>query len=163
MKYAKISCCDIANGSGVGIVLWCQGCRMRCRGCHNQDTWCFDSGITFTNDEKEFILRELSKPWISRLTLSGGHPLEPENYDAILDLCKTVKEQRPTKTIWLYTGLQYEDIENDPILNYVDILVDGRYIEEQRNLSLKFRGSSNQRIIDIKKTITSNEICLWEG
>ena len=163
MKYAKISCCHIANGIGVGVVLWCQGCRMHCRGCHNQSTWNFDSGTDFTSSEKEFILKELSKPWISRLTLSGGHPLEPENYDIIFDLCKTVKEQLPTKAIWLYTGLRYEDIANDHILNYIDVLVDGRYVEEQRDISLKFRGSSNQRIIDVKKTIAADEICLWEG
>lgn len=136
---------------------------MHCRGCHNQSTWNFDSGTDFTSSEKEFILKELSKPWISRLTLSGGHPLEPENYDIIFDLCKTVKEQLPTKAIWLYTGLRYEDIANDHILNYIDVLVDGRYVEEQRDISLKFRGSSNQRIIDVKKTIAADEICLWEG
>lgn len=153
---------SIANGPGIRIVLWCQGCSLHCKGCHNSETWDPDGGEIFTCNDGADIIGWLKFPWISGLTLSGGHPLEPYNIDLCTELCKEVKEAVPDKTIWLYTGWLWEDIKQLPIMQYVDVIVDGPYIEEQRNISLPYCGSNNQRVIDVQKSLKLNSVVLFK-
>ena len=152
---------SIANGPGIRIVLWCQGCSLHCKGCHNSETWDPDGGEIFTFNDVADIIGWLKFPWISGLTLSGGHPLEPYNIDFCTELCKEVKVSVPDKTIWLYTGWLWEDVKHLPIMEYIDVIVDGPYIEEQRNISLPYCGSSNQRVIDVQKSLQTNSIVLF--
>ena len=160
MRYNKITTYDIANGDGVGVVVWCQGCDLHCKGCHNPETWAFDKGEVFSNKELQLIWQELSKPYVKRITFSGGHPLAPSNLDEVTNICRKVKSTFPDVKVWVYTGYLYEDIKDLPIMDYIDILVDGPYIESKRNLSLAFRGSENQRIIDIPKSKLNKQIIL---
>lgn len=160
MKYAKIEKNSIANGLGIRVVLWCQGCRMNCKGCHNPQTHSFESGYIFDTEAVVKICNELKKPYIAGLTLSGGHPLEPENIKECTALCRYVKQKYSTKSIWLYTGWVWEDIKDLEIMKYIDVLVDGQYIEEKRNISLPFCGSENQRIIDVKKSLNNKSLVL---
>ncbi len=139
------------NGDGLRVVLWVSGCSHRCKGCHNRITWDPDDGLLFDREAKQEIFHELDKPYISGLTLSGGDPLFPGNRSCIASLVKEVKEKYPHKTIWLYTGYTWEEISGLSLLQYVDILVDGKYIESLKDTKLHWRGSSNQRIIDVKK------------
>ena len=166
MNYEKIDKCSVSNGLGVRTVLWVSGCDIHCKNCHNQSTWDFNSGIPFTDDTMQEILYDLSKPYIKGCTLSGGHPLDPHNAPEVLKIVKRVKMVFPNKDIWIYSGYTWEDIiQNDTlreILKYTDVLVDGAYIDELRDISLAFRGSSNQRIIDVQKTLDSNEVVLWQ-
>ena len=166
MNYEKIDKCSVSNGVGVKTVLWVSGCDIHCRNCHNQSTWDFNSGIPFTEDTMQEILYDLSKPYIKGLTLSGGHPLDPHNAPKVLEIVKRVKMVFPNKDIWIYSGYVWEDIIKDntlkEILKCTDVLVDGAYVDELRDISLAFRGSSNQRIIDVKKTLNSNEVILWQ-
>ena len=166
MNYIKVTKNDIANGIGVGCVLWVSGCDIHCKNCHNQSTWDFNSGQLFTEDTMQEILLTLTKPYISRFTISGGHPLDPHNAPKVLEIVKRVKMVFPNKDIWIYSGYVWEDIIKDDtlkeILKYTDVLVDGAYIDELRDISLAFRGSSNQRIIDVQKTLDSNEVVLWQ-
>ena len=166
MNYEKIDKCSVSNGTGIRTVLWVSGCDIHCRNCHNQQTWDFNSGIPFTDDTMQEILYDLSKPYIKGLTLSGGHPLDPHNAPKVLEIVKRVKMVFPNKDIWIYSGYVWEDIIKDntlkEILKCTDVLVDGAYVDELRDISLAFRGSSNQRIIDVKKTLDSNEVILWQ-
>ena len=166
MNYEKIDKCSVSNGAGVRTVLWVSGCDIHCYNCHNQQTWDFNSGIPFTDDTMQEILYDLSKPYIKGLTLSGGHPLDPHNAPKVLEIVKRVKMVFPNKDIWIYTGYVWEDIIKDntlkEILKCTDVLVDGAYVDELRDISLAFRGSSNQRIIDIEKSLTENKVILWE-
>lgn len=161
MNYAKIEKNSIANGNGIRIVLWCQGCRIHCNNCHNPQTHSFNEGMEFNVSAIQEICTELEKPYIAGLTLSGGHPLEPENIQECTALCRYLKLRYPTKTIWLYTGYIYEDIKKFPIFKYIDVVVDGKYIEEEKDISLPYCGSKNQRVIDVKKSITSKMTILW--
>lgn len=168
MNYMKITKTDIANGPGVRVVLWVSGCRCKCKSCHNQNTWDFNAGKKFDDNAKNELRDALSKPWIRGLTLSGGHPLEPENCDyEFYKFIKELKHDFPNKDIWLYTGWVWETLDNHEIAwslikECVDVVVDGPFIEDLKDISLKFRGSSNQRIIDVKKSIESNEVILYE-
>ena len=166
MNYEKIDKCSVSNGTGVRTVLWVSGCDIHCYNCHNQQTWDFNSGIPFTDDTMQEILYNLSKPYIKGITLSGGHPLDPHNAPKVLEIVKRVKMVFPNKDIWIYSGYVWEDIIKDEtlreILKYTDVLVDGAYVDELRDISLAFRGSSNQRIIDVQKTLDSNEVVLWQ-
>ena len=166
MNYIKISKNDIANGIGIGCVLWVSGCRCGCKNCHNQSTWDFNYGTPFTEDTMQEILLTLTKSYISRLTISGGHPLDPLNALEVLKIVKRVKMVFPNKDIWIYSGYEWENIIKDEtlreIMKYTDVLVDGPYIDELRDISLPFRGSSNQRIIDVQKSLVSNQIVLWK-
>ena len=166
MNYIKVTKNDIANGIGVGCVLWVSGCDIHCKNCHNQSTWDFNSGQLFTEDTMQEILLTLTKPYISRLTLSGGHPLDPHNAPKVLEIVKRVKMVFPNKDIWIYSGYEWENIIKDEtlreILKYTDVLVDGAYIDELRDISLAFRGSSNQRIIDVPKSLEQNKVILWQ-
>lgn len=168
MNYHNITTDDMLNGDGLRVVLWVSGCSLECKNCQNPQTWDFNSGIPFTDDAMNEILEELSKPYIAGLTLSGGHPLESANLSTVKTIVKTIKTKYPNKTIWLYTGFTWEEIKKyflffyDVVAN-VDVLVDGHYIDELRDITLPFRGSSNQRIIDVQKSIETNSIVLWEN
>ena len=163
MNYQKISRNDVSNGSGVGMVLWVSGCTQHCFGCHNPETWDFNSGIPYTPEIETEIINSLKPDYISRLTLSGGHPLEAENIKTVFDLCKKVKSIYPNKKIWLYTGYTWENINGLPILKYIDVLVDGKFIQDLRDITLKWKGSSNQRVIDVQKSLEKGKIILWEN
>ena len=166
MNYEKIDKCSVSNGIGVRSVLWVSGCDVHCHNCHNPQTWDFNSGIPFTDDTMQEILYDLSKPYIKGLTLSGGHPLDPHNAPKVLEIVKRVKMVFPNKDIWIYSGYVWENIIKDEtlreILKYTDVLVDGAYVDELRDISLPFRGSSNQRIIDVPKSLEQNKVILWE-
>lgn len=173
MHYGEIKKFDIANGLGVRVSLFVSGCRNHCPNCFNEATWAFDYGKEFTKETENEIIEALKPDYIRGLTLIGGEPLEPENQKALLDLAKKVKEALPYKDIWCYTGFVFDKEvlgESrarteyiDELLQYIDVLVDGRYIEEKKNISLRFRGSENQRLIDIKKSLAENRTVLWEG
>ena len=160
MNYHDIKHDDQLNGDGLRITLFVSGCSLHCKNCQNPQTWEKDSGILFDESAKQEIFEELKKDYISGITLSGGHPIEPYNIDEITNLCKEIKERFPKKTIWLYSGWYYEKIKDLDIMQYIDVLVDGPYIDEKRNINLKWRGSSNQRVIDIKQTRQNGEIVL---
>ena len=166
MNYEKIDKCSVSNGLGVRTVLWISGCNIHCKNCHNQSTWDFNSGIPFTDDTMQEILYDLSKPYIKGLTLSGGHPLDPINAPEVLKIVKRIKMVFPNKDIWIYTGYVWEDIIKDDtlkeILKRTDVLVDGAYIDELRDISLPFMGSSNQRIIDAQESLNQNKVILWK-
>lgn len=151
MNYGAIKLHDVANGEGVRVSIFVSGCRRHCPGCFNADTWSFDYGQPFTEDVMETICHQLRLPYISGLSILGGEPLEPENIDAVIALMAECKAQFPDKTIWLYTGFQREhfDTKQQEAMKYVDVLVDGPYVECLRDPSLAFRGSSNQRIIHL--------------
>ena len=175
MHYGAIKYNDIANGEGVRVSLFVSGCTNRCSYCFQKETWDFEYGEPFTKDVEDKIIEGLSKEYVKGLTVLGGEPMEVENQKALLPFLKRVKALLPSKTIWLYTGNTYEELTAIPgtyekalditkeLINLVDILVDGRFIEEKKSLGLRFRGSTNQRIIDIKKTNESGEIVIWEG
>lgn len=166
MNYFGITKCDIANGIGVRVVLWVSGCSLHCKECHNPETWDFSAGKPFDDAAKEELFDVLSKPWVKGITLSGGHPLEIQNRGAVYDLLREIKEKFPNKDIWLYTGynLDNDDFQNssiviNQILIMCDVVVDGPFIVEQRDLTLPFRGSHNQRLIDVHQTLEKNQIC----
>lgn len=168
------------NGDGLRVVLWLSGCSHHCYNCQNPQTWNPNNGIPFDEDAKQEIFEELSKDYISGITLSGGDPLYQENVSQVLSLIKEIKEKFPDKTIWLYTGYTYEQImwpvitddfnpERDKlisgkrkILQLCDVLVDGEYIDEQRDITLKWKGSANQRVIDVQKSIKDKKVQLYE-
>ena len=166
MNYHNIKTDDMLNGDGLRVTCWVSGCNMGCFNCYNPQTWDFNSGIPFTDDTMQEILYDLSKPYIKGCTLSGGHPLDPRNAPKVLEIVKRVKMVFPNKDIWIYSGYVWEDIIKDEtlreILKYTDVLVDGAYVDELRDISLPFRGSSNQRIIDVSKSLKANEVILWE-
>jgi anaerobic ribonucleoside-triphosphate reductase activating protein len=150
MNYSKINLCDIANGVGVRVSLWVSGCRNHCKGCFNPETWDFNHGQTFDGDTLKDIYYALDPYWISGLSILGGEPLEPENINDVTVTCETVRLAHPNKTIWLYTGYDWEAISNLPLIQYIDIVVDGKFIESLKDAKLHWRGSSNQRVIDVK-------------
>lgn len=156
MYYGKINPTDIANGPGVRVTLFVSGCRNRCKGCFNPETWDFCYGQPFTEETENEILTMLKPFYISGLTLLGGDPLEPENAQALLPFVRKVKQLYPQKEIWCYTGYLYENIKDTPLIAYVDVLVDGPFVEAKKDIRLQFRGSSNQRILNLKE-LRSNE------
>ena len=172
MNYAAIKDCDIANGPGVRVSLFVSGCTHRCKGCFNEIAWDFQYGEPFTQETIDKIIQMLSKPHIKGLTILGGEPFEPENQPAVLELLRQVKGKLPQKTIWAFSGyLMDRDILAGRLgpweitreyLSYLDVLVDGPFILEKKDLSLRFRGSSNQRLIDVPATLENNAVVLWE-
>lgn len=185
MNYHKIEKFSVENGIGIRVVLWVGGCSLHCKGCHNPETWSFASGKPFDENAKQELFEALNKPYIKGLTLSGGHPLEPQNVQTVLEILKDVKYKFPQKDIWLYTGYTLDTLNFTTMqkgisfkceygnclhhnlmcqtLNLCDVVVDGRFIEEKKNLTLPFCGSSNQRLIDVRKTIQQNKIVLWDN
>ena len=168
MKYANIKKHDIANGPGIRVSLFVSGCNHHCKGCFNSEAWDFNYGNNFTKDTIEEIITALDKSYIEGLSLLGGEPLEEVNQPSVLELILEVKAKLPNKTIWLYSGFTYEEINNmktteiKNILQNIDVLVDGKFIIDLYDPALFFRGSSNQRIIDIKETLKKKEIILHE-
>ncbi len=172
MNYADIKCIDVANGPGVRVSLFVSGCTHHCKGCFNPETWDFNYGQCFTEDKVEEVLSYLEPAHIKGLSLLGGEPFEYSNQAGLLPLMRRIKARFPDKDIWCYTGFDFEkDIKGRMMLNwpetrelitYIDILVDGKFEESKKDLSLRFRGSSNQRIIDVKKSLEANEIVLWD-
>lgn len=169
MNYAEIKNCDIANGPGVRVSLFVSGCTHRCPGCFNEIAWDFRYGKPFTQETVDRIITMLKPAHIRGLTLLGGEPFEPENQGAIVDLLRQIKQQLPQKSIWAFSGYLFDrDIlsgrlgDTSEYLSYLDVLVDGPFVEARKNLSLRFRGSENQRLIDVKKSLASGEIILWE-
>lgn len=152
MNYGAIKKTDIANGLGVRVSLFVSGCRNHCEGCFQPETWEFSYGRPFTEETEEEIIKALCPSWIQGLSILGGEPMEPENEQALLPLVKRVRKEYPNKDIWIYSGYVYEELKSRELLRYADVLVDGRYEERLRNPSLAFRGSSNQRILDVPES-----------
>ena len=172
MNYATIKPRDIANGPGVRVCLFVSGCTHHCKGCFNQEAWDFDFGEPFTQETIDYILEQLSPSFVKGLTLLGGEPFEPQTQPAIVELLRQIKAKYPEKSIWAFSGYLFDrDILagklGDPAitreyLSYLDVLVDGPFIEAKKNLTLRFRGSENQRLIDVPRSLASGEIVLWE-
>lgn len=172
MHYANIKNCDIANGEGVRVTLFVSGCTNHCEGCFQPETWDFNYGDPFTKETEDKILAMLKPDYIHGLTLLGGEPFEPQNQRVLLPFIKRVREAYPNKNIWAFTGFTLEKLQTqaphprcectDEMLSLIDILVDGRFILAQKNIRLRFRGSENQRIIDLPKTLKSSQIVLWD-
>lgn len=162
MNYGKIDQLDIANGPGVRVSLYVSGCRNHCKGCFNPKTWNFNYGKPFTMETCKEIIISLLPVYVSGLTILGGDPFEPENIGVVTSLCKDVSMIHPDKTIWIYTGYKYDDFKDHEIMDYINVLVDGPFIENLKDITLQFRGSSNQRIIDVRRSKLENKVVIWE-
>ena len=169
MNYATIKTCDIANGPGVRVSLFVSGCTHHCPGCFNEVAWDFDYGQPFTQETIDTILGMLRPGYIRGLTLLGGEPFEPQNQGAVVELLRQVKRELPEKSIWAFSGYLFDrDIlsgrlgDTREYLSYLDVLVDGPFIEARKNLSLRFRGSENQRLIDVPASLAAGTIVLWQ-
>ena len=171
MNYAEIKNCDIANGPGVRISLFVSGCTHHCKGCFNEVAWDFDYGTPFTQETIDKILDMMRPGYVRGLTLLGGEPFEPQNQGPIVELLRQIKEKMPEKSIWAFSGYLFDrDILSGRLgdwkvtqeyLSYLDVLVDGPFVEAKKNLSLRFRGSENQRIIDVPASLAQGKIVLW--
>ena len=159
MRYNLIRKMDISNGPGVRVSIFMQGCSFHCKNCFNQETWDFEGGQEFTDDTINKVLELSNKPEVKGLSILGGEPMHPTNIEGTTKLAKAFKEKYPEKSIWAWTGFQYEDIKDKDVFNYIDVLVDGQYKDELHDPTLKWKGSSNQRVIDIKKSKNENKIC----
>lgn len=172
MYYGEIKNCDIANGTGVRVTLFVSGCRNCCKNCFQPQTWDFEYGKPFTAETEEHIAKLLAPDYISGLTLLGGEPFEPENQRELYPFLQRIRERYPQKSIWAFTGFTIEELMTEgcrgncevteKILGLIDVLVDGRYEEELKDITLRFRGSSNQRLIDMKKTREQRMLVLWD-
>ena len=170
MNYGEIKKADIANGIGVRVSLFVSGCRHHCPDCFNSMTWDFNYGKKYTSDTENEIIGLLSRSYIRGLTLIGGEPMEKENQITLVSLLRRIKRDLPTKDVWCYSGFTYEELTGDSrarcdvtdeMLSMIDVLVDGRFEKDKKNISLRFRGSENQRIIDLNKTRKTGNIVLW--
>ena len=188
MRFASMRNLDISNGEGVGVSLFVQGCGRHCFNCFNPDTWDFNGGKEWTEETKNKFIKLIDRPYINRISVLGGEPLAEQNLDEVLSLIKEIRISYPEKTIWLYTGFTWDSImdykstnkfiEKDALFNFhikkdlkmiqrkniiklCDVLIDGEYIDEQRDITLKWRGSSNQRVIDVKQSLTQNKVILY--
>lgn len=167
-RFAGIDPCEICNGNGFGVTLYTQGCPHRCPGCHNPSTWDFNGGAPFDTKARQYLFRCLDKPYITRFTVSGGEPLESP---ITMQIIRDVRQRWPNKSIWVYTGYTLEEIPaysgryvtQYKLLKNIDVLVDGPFILAERDITLPFRGSRNQRIIDAHKTMASNKVVLWRS
>lgn len=172
MNYAAIKPRDIANGPGVRVSLFVSGCRHHCKGCFNQEAWDFDYGQPFTAETEEEILNLLRPGFVKGLTLLGGEPFDPRNQEAVVGLLRKIRKEMPKKSIWAFSGYLFDrDLLAGQVgdvalvreyLSYVDVLVDGPFVEEKKNLSLRFRGSENQRLIDVKRSLQTGDVVLWQ-
>ncbi len=172
MNYGEIKCPDIANGEGIRVSLFVSGCTHHCEGCFNPETWNFSYGQAYTDQTEEQILSLLGQSFVQGLTLLGGEPMEPQNQAVLVKLLRRAKTAYPQKTVWCYTGYTLEEdllscrlcdaaLQNE-MLSYIDILVDGKFILARKRIDLQFRGSDNQRIIDLKRTLQSGKTVLWD-
>lgn len=160
MRYHNITKDDMLNGDGLRVVLWVAGCEHCCKECHNPITWDPNGGLEFTESERQEIFTELSKDYISGITFSGGDPLHYQNVTEVTALAREIKENYPDKTIWLYTGSTWEEISSMEIVNYVDVLVDGEFKIDEFDANLHWKGSANQRVIDVPATLKEKKIVL---
>lgn len=173
MYYGEIKNCDIANGEGVRVTLFVSGCTNHCKSCFQPQTWDFCYGQPFTEESEQEILKLLAPSYISGLTLLGGEPFEPENQRDLLPLLQEVRRRYPDKSIWCFTGFRLEDEllrdgshprcqATDRLLSCIDVLVDGRFVAAEKDISLQFRGSRNQRVLDLPKTLAAGQPVIWE-
>ena len=171
MNYATIKDCDIANGPGVRVSLFVSGCTHHCNGCFNEVAWDFNYGEPFTEQTVQKILAMMAPGYIKGITLLGGEPFEPQNQPALVELLRKIKDLYPNKSIWAFSGYLFENMINGKVgdkntcmafLNMLDVLVDGPFVESKKNLMLRFRGSENQRIIDVQASLKAGEVVLWE-
>lgn len=172
MNYSLIKWRDIADGPGIRVSLFVSGCRHHCKGCFNAETWSFTAGKPYTEAVQESILKGMEKPYILGLTLLGGEPFEPQNQKDIVELLRQIKGAMPDKSIWAFSGYLFDrDILSGRLgdwnvtqeyLSYLDVLVDGPFVEEKKNLSLRFRGSENQRLIDVPASLAAGQVVLWQ-
>lgn len=169
MNYANIKTYSIENGTGVRVSLFVSGCTHHCKNCFNAEAWDFEYGKPFTKETEDEIIEDLRPDYMAGITLLGGEPMEPVNQRGLISLIRRIREELPQRTIWIYSGYVYEDFKDggrahcevtDEILSLCDILVDGPFVEEKKNISLRFRGSENQRIIDLKKTRAAGKVVL---
>ena len=169
MNYANIKTYSIENGTGVRVSLFVSGCTHHCKNCFNAEAWNFEYGKPFTKETEDEIIEDLRPDYMAGITLLGGEPMEPVNQRGLISLIRRIREELPQRTIWIYSGYVYEDFKDggrahcevtDEILSLCDILVDGPFVEEKKNISLRFRGSENQRIIDLKKTRAAGKVVL---
>ena len=151
MNYGSIKAVDIANGPGVRVSLFVSGCRNHCPGCFQPETWDFSFGQPFTEETEDEVIKALRPSWIQGLSILGGDPMEPENQAVLIPFLKRMRRGLPGKDVWLYTGYRFESVSGSPMLDLVDVIVDGPFIEEEKDISLAFRGSRNQRIIHLEK------------
>ncbi len=156
MKYNLIRKMDISNGPGIRVSIFMQGCDFHCENCFNKETWDFENGHELTSDTINEVLELSSPSYIKGLSILGGEPMHPKNIEGTLALAKSFKEKYPDKTIWVWTGFLFDDIKTKEVLRYIDVLVDGRYVDELHTPTLKWKGSSNQRVIDVKKSLEKN-------
>lgn len=172
MRYGAIKKRDIANGIGVRVVLFVSGCTHHCKGCFQPETWSFDYGQDYTKATEDELIEALRPAFIDGLTLLGGEPFEPQNQAELIKLLRRIRKELPEKTVWAFSGYTFEELTGesrarcavtDEMLSMVDVLVDGEFVEEKRNISLQFRGSENQRLIDVPKTLKSGQIVWWSA
>ena len=163
MQYHNITKDDMLNGDGLRAVLWVAGCGHACPGCHNPVTWDENGGLPFDEAAKQELFDELSKDYVAGVTFSGGDPLYPANREQIGALAQEIRARFPDKTIWLYTGYRFEQIADLPFLAAIDVVVDGPFIEAQKDTQLHWRGSANQRVIDVARTLETGAVCLHEN
>ena len=169
MHYGSIKDCDIANGPGVRVSLFVSGCTNHCEGCFQPQTWDFNYGSEYSSETEDYLIELVSKDYIRGISVLGGDPMEPENQKGLINLLKRIRKELPDKDIWVYTGYTYEMLKDryprctvtDDLLSCIDVLVDGRFILAQKDLRLRFRGSRNQRLIDMNETRRTGEIVLW--
>lgn len=163
MKFHNITKDDMLNGEGLRVVLWVSGCTHHCKDCHNPITWDIDSGIDFDENAKAEIFEQLDKDYINGITLSGGDPLHPCNIWDIGSLVEEIKSKYPNKTVWLYTGFLWEEVRRLPFMQYIDVVVDGKFVSELKNVKYHWAGSTNQRVIDVKKSLETSQVVLYDN
>ncbi len=163
MRYNKIRKMDISNGPGIRVSIFMQGCTFNCKNCFNQETHDFKGGEEFTQETIDKVLKLCENEHISGLSILGGEPMHPINIEGTTKLAKAFKEKYPNKNLWIWTGFLFDrDLKDKEVLNFIDVLVDGQYVDELHDFTLKWRGSSNQRVIDVKKSLKNNKIVLYE-
>lgn len=163
MRYNLIRKMDISNGPGIRVSIFMQGCHFHCKNCFNPDTWSFEKGQEFNDETIEEVLKLCGEPHIKGLSILGGEPMHPVNIEGTTRLAKAFKENYPEKTLWAWTGYKFDEyLKDKEIVKYLDVLIDGQYVDELHDFTLKWRGSSNQRVIDVQKTLKENKIILTE-
>lgn len=163
MRYHNITKADMLNGDGLRVVLWVTGCSHGCKSCQNPETWDIDGGIPFDEKAKEEVFEELNQSFVSGITFSGGDPLHPENREEVGKLIGEINKKYPYKTIWLYTGYLWDEIKGLSFIPNIDVLVDGKFIESQKNNMLHWKGSGNQRVIDVSETLKRQSITEYKS